>query len=996
MKNRFYFLKSVLLLGVLSILLLSAASASASGIGNSTSSAETSAPRFAPSTPSNPSPCDGCTVGRTTDITLSWSSNGSSSNIHIWGGPGIDMRPGGGGTSLHLGSQWPGSYQWQVTEHGGGDTTGPTWSLKIRPYAPSNLNCSAGSSSAINCSWTKSSDDPGSVDSYNVYVNGSNNKNVGSGSTGTSIGGLSPNTSYSFYVTAIRQGVESDQSNTASATTNGACYSLTTNVNPSGSGTIGTNPSPNCSYDGNKYSSGTSVTLTGNPNASYVFANWTGDAFGSSSTTYVTMDSDKSVTANFSQACYSLITSANPGGAGTVNASPAANCPGDGSKYTSGTQVTLTATAGSGYIFSNWSGDASGSANPTAFTMTGDKNVTANFTQGCYAMTTSVSPGGSGTVGKSPSPNCPSDNTKYTSGTQVTLTANANSDYAFSDWSGDASGSATPTNVTMNGNKSVTANFRVKGTVILAVSPSSKTVSVGQDFDLVMQVQAGTQQVDGAAAYLNFDPGKLQVVSLTAGSSLPTVLTNTYDNTTGKVDFAAGNLNPPHPSGTFTLVTVKFNALAMTTGAGTSISFNSTPPRQSDATFNGASVLASTTPGTVIVQTSTCFTLTTSVNPPGSGTVSKSPSPNCPSDNTKYTSGTQVALTATANSSYTFSNWSGDASGSTNPTTVTVNTTKSVTANFKVKCFDLTKSINPANSGTVSVSPSPNCPWDDTKWTVGTQLALTAHPNSGYLFSNWSGDVGGSANPTSIVVNRDMNVTANFTQPCFTLTPSVTPGGGGTVSKIPSPNCPSDNTKYTSGTPVTLTANPSANFSFVNWSGDASGSSNPTSITMSADKSVIAIFKQKSLLTNPSFELDANNDGKPDGWGKSPKFIRVSTPKKEGSYSARLQAADNRAVTIKQKVKGLRANKTYKLSGWVNIPNTRDAFTFQVKISWYDSQKKLLRTDTIGTLFKSKTKNWVQVTQNIKSPAKTAYAQLQLVATSLGATIYLDKFEFAR
>ena len=41
--------------------------------------------------------------------------------------------------------------------------------------------------------------------------------------------------------------------------------------------------------------------------------------------------------------------------------------------------MTVTAVAGSGFQFSNWSGDLSGNINPTTITMDSDKNITANF-----------------------------------------------------------------------------------------------------------------------------------------------------------------------------------------------------------------------------------------------------------------------------------------------------------------------------------------------------------------------------------------------------------------------------------------------------------------------------------------------------------------------------------------------------------------------------------------------------------------------------------------
>ena len=53
-----------------------------------------------------------------------------------------------------------------------------------------------------------------------------------------------------------------------------------------------------------------------------------------------------------------------------------------GNIYTAGAVVQLYASASSGYHFTSWSGDASGTANPTSITMNGNKSVTANFASG--------------------------------------------------------------------------------------------------------------------------------------------------------------------------------------------------------------------------------------------------------------------------------------------------------------------------------------------------------------------------------------------------------------------------------------------------------------------------------------------------------------------------------------------------------------------------------------------------------------------------------------
>jgi uncharacterized repeat protein (TIGR02543 family) len=113
--------------------------------------------------------------------------------------------------------------------------------------------------------------------------------------------------------------------------------------------------------------------------------------------------------------------------------------------------VTLTAVPAASWAFSYWSGNLSGSANPTTITMDGNKVVMATFTQNEYTLTTSVV--GSGTVTRNP------DRATYASGTLVTLTAVPTAGWTFTGWSGDLSGTTNPTTITMNGNKTVTATF---------------------------------------------------------------------------------------------------------------------------------------------------------------------------------------------------------------------------------------------------------------------------------------------------------------------------------------------------------------------------------------------------------------------------------------------------------------------------------------------------------------------------------------------------------
>jgi hypothetical protein len=261
-------------------------------------------------------------------------------------------------------------------------------------------------------------------------------------------------------------------------------YTLALAASPPGAGTITAVPPPG--GDG-EYAYGTVVTLTANAATGYAFGNWSGDASGPSNPVQVTMTGDKSVTANFTLLSYSLTLTSNPPGGGTIDAVPP---PGGDGKYAYGTVVTLTANPGTDYGFTNWSGDASGSSNPVQVTMTGDKSVTANFTLLRYLLMLTANPPGGGSINANPPPE---GDGKYASGTVVTLTANPATGYLFSSWSGDASGPNNPTQVTMSGNKNVTADFVRGFTLGLLVSHDNwGTVNVEPNLPMYPQGTAVT------------------------------------------------------------------------------------------------------------------------------------------------------------------------------------------------------------------------------------------------------------------------------------------------------------------------------------------------------------------------------------------------------------------------------------------------------------------------------------------------------------------------
>ena len=157
-------------------------------------------------------------------------------------------------------------------------------------------------------------------------------------------------------------------------------------------------------------------------------------------------------------------------------------------------------------------------------------------------------------------------------------------------------------------------------------------------------------------------------------------------------------------------------------------------------------------------------------------------------------------------------------------------------------CYALNTSVNPGSSGSVNSSPAPNC--GPSMYTNGTTVSLTASPSAGYSFGYWNGDVGGTSNPTNIVMNSNKTVAANFSVLTPTLIVSKTGAGSGTVTSSPAGiNCGTTcSSVYPYNTVVTLTAAPTAGYTFGGWSGGGCSGTGTCAVTMSSSQSVTATF----------------------------------------------------------------------------------------------------------------------------------------------------------
>jgi len=249
-------------------------------------------------------------------------------------------------------------------------------------------------------------------------------------------------------------------------------YTVTAVANPASGGTVSRNP--NQTY----YEPGAIVSVTAAPASGYAFIGWSGASNSTSATLTAPIDRDLALTAHFQyiQRTYTLMTSASPQEGGYVSRNP------NQTYYAPGTIVSVTAVPASGYAFIGWSG----ASNSTSATLTApidrDLALTAHFQyiQKTYTLTTNVSPQEGGYISRNPSKKA------YISGETVTLTATPESGYKFIGWTGVPAGRKNSVTVTMDGDKTVTANFYQKS---VAVEPPTvgqyegQTVGSGERVD---------------------------------------------------------------------------------------------------------------------------------------------------------------------------------------------------------------------------------------------------------------------------------------------------------------------------------------------------------------------------------------------------------------------------------------------------------------------------------------------------------------------------------
>lgn len=122
------------------------------------------------------------------------------------------------------------------------------------------------------------------------------------------------------------------------------------------------------------------------------------------------------------------------------------------------------------------------------------------------------------------------------------------------------------------------------------------------------------------------------------------------------------------------------------------------------------------------------------------------------------THGASVNLTATPSAEFIFKQWKGSILGSFNPMSLTMDADKQITAEFEKRQYPLSLTIE----GNGTVKEEVLLLSNQSIYPSGSKVRLTANPNDGSAFLNWSGDLSSTDNPVDIAISKPISLKATF------------------------------------------------------------------------------------------------------------------------------------------------------------------------------------------------------------------------------------------
>ena len=564
------------------------------------------------------------------------------------------------------------------------------------------------------------------------------------------------------------------------------------------------------------------------PNTKYVY-----EAFAKNAGGVGTSDMESFTTKPLPS--FTINVSASPSNGGTVEG---------GGEYEEGQSCTAVATTNTGYSFVNWTEngeEVSTEANYT-FTVTGSRSLVARFQAQDYTINVSANPTSGGTV---------SGGGSYNHGQNCTVTATAATGYTFLRWTenGDQVSTDASYTFTVTSNRILVAQFQAQGyTINVSANPSSGgtvsgggsynhgqsctvTATVASGYTFLRWTENGNQVSTDARYTFTVTSNRILVAQFQAQGYTINVSANP---TSGGMVSGGGSYNHGQ-------------SCTVTATAATGYTFLRWTENGQQVSANANYTFTVTGNRTLVAQfQAQSYTINISANPSNGGNVSGGGS---------YNYGQSCTVHATANTGYSFTNWTENGSViSTNSNyTFTVNSNRTLVANF-TQTHTVSVSANPSNGGTVSGGGTYN---------HGQSCTVIATAADGYRFTNWTenGDpVSTNANYT-FTVNSNHILVANFTVQApntYNINVSPNPSTGGTVTGGGS---------YQQGQSCTVTATAATGYTFLRWTenGQQVSTNANYTFTVTGNRTLVAQFQAQGYMINVS--ANPNSGGTVSGGG---------------------------------------------------------------------------------------------------------------------------------
>ena len=532
---------------------------------------------------------------------------------------------------------------------------------------------------------------------------------------------------------------------------------------------------------GSSLESGTGVTFTATPNTGYVVEGWytnaacTAGKHDAGSNTYsTTLSGNITVYVKFVEKTWSVAFAAGTGGSVTTPAS---------TPKTVGqvTGISIAATPATGYTFNTWtitSGSGSftsaATTNSNTFKPTADATVTASFNEKKSTITVATATTSWGSLKFGGTSKSWGATASLGVATTQSITATAASGYKFVRW--DLSGAA----ATSSSTTSSTITLKADG----SGSTGTATAVFEEDLSSPWVLKGGT--------------------NITGDNwSTEHAMTKKTGHSTENVAYYTANISSTNSGTSGTADAWSFKLIKNSTWYGLTADGSywwkrSTSANQS-LTTSGANIQIcadvagtyeikvdySTATPKITVTFPTKYTVTYSVAPSGAANAITT-SPSVTSGGT-VAAGTSMTFThAAAKTGYSWYRWengSGSSLGTGSTYTTTINANTTVVAKYTENTYNVTATASAGGSAT---------PASATAMGQITGGDITASPNTGYNFTNWtitsgSGYFGASGtSTTSTTANTKFRPTAaatiqaNFTPKTTTITlnnhDATTPG----------------------------------------------------------------------------------------------------------------------------------------------------------------------------------------------------------------------------